>query len=219
MRDPLPVLPSRRNKETWQGRCLVNFKSTIMRLTALCTLLIASATSLSAQTKPTGSSDHFVFSTNSKWNTKQVTYNEHVYNIKVTKKCKDETEAPGECYWIIDFQSEDMPKMRSNDEPTSFTTEDINMDGTEEIVALCAGHGAWVTVHVFTWGDPSQTSGPFWYEPIGSFEWYSGFEGDRVCDAQLFWMKDKNSVKVMTTEPAEEDFKCTKQQVMPWVVK
>ncbi|MEZ4806263.1 MAG: hypothetical protein R2815_02155 [Flavobacteriales bacterium] len=189
-----------------------------MRL-ALLFLTAAVTSSLAAQTKTTASSDHFVFSTNSKWSAKQVTYDGKTYNVKVTKKCKDETEAPGECYWIVDFQSEAMPKMRCNDEPTSFTTEDINMDGTNEIVAPCSGHGAWVTLHVFTWGDPSMTSGPFWYEPIDSFEWYSGFEGDRVCDAQIFWMKDKNSVKVLTTNPAEEDFKCTDQKIMPWVLK
>jgi len=206
-------------------------KPTIMRPTVLFTLLLALTTSLKAQTKPTTVSEQFVFSTNSKWNAKQIMYDGKKYNVKVAKKCKDETEAPGECYWIVSFYkpasnawesdalAKDMPKMRCNDEPTSFTTEDLNKDGTAEIIALCAGHGAWVNLHVFTWGDPSQTSGPFWYEPINSFEWYSGFEGDRVCDAQVFWMKDKNSVKIMTTNPAEEDFKCTSQVVMPWVLK
>jgi hypothetical protein len=202
-----------------------------MRLTLLCTLLAVSATSLWAQTKPSGSSDHFVFSTNSEWSADRVTYDGQTYKVNVSKKCKDETEAPDECYWTVSFfkpatmawetdaAAEDMPKMRCNDEPYSFTTEDINMDGTREIVALCASHGEWSALHVFTWGDPSQTSGPFWYEPIESFEWWSGSKGDRVCDAQIFWMQDKNSAKVMTTDPAEEDFKCTKQIVLKWVLK
>ena len=202
-----------------------------MRLLLLCSLAVLPSMLVLAQSNPAGSSDHFVFSTNSQWSDKQLAYDEQTYNVQATKKCKDEVEAPGECYWIIsyfkpaqfawenDMPAEDMPKMRCADEPYAFTTEDINMDGTKEIVALCADHGGWRTVHVFTLGDPSQTSGPFWYEPIGSFGWWAGFEGDRVCDAQIFWMKDKKLVKVLTTDPAEEDFKCTKQEVIPWVLK
>ncbi|MBK8707158.1 MAG: hypothetical protein IPN30_01490 [Flavobacteriales bacterium] len=202
-----------------------------MRHILLISSLLTIAPCLFAQDKPSGPAEHFVFSTNSEWSPKQVKYDGSTFKIKATKKCKDEVEAPGECYWIGSFfkpammpyesdsPAKDMPKFRCSEEPTSYTVEDLDMDGTDEIIVITSGHGSWVDIHVFTWGDPTQTSGAFWYEPVEPFAWYAGTEGDRVCDAQVYWVKENKELKVLTTEPAEEDFKCSKTLRLPWVLK
>jgi len=163
--------------------------------------------------------EKLVFTTSSFNESKIVKLNGTRYSLTIKKKCNETGEPPYECWTSIKFTPDNYPDLKVDGDAFSFSEADINQDGVDEFLALSANGGNWRQVYVFAIADPTMTSGPFWYQPIESFMWYSGFGGDNFCDARIYWLEDKNQVKVLTTNVAEEDFKCTDVRIFDWTTK
>lgn len=156
------------------------------------------------------------FSTSSLSDKKAITFNGKTIKLTVTTKCNENTEPPFECYTNIKFSDNAILNIEISGEGYAFAVADINKDGIDEFVVLSKGGGNWRNVSVYGYEEASMTSNPFWYEPFGSFLWYPGFEGDYMCDAKIYFNKNENKVKILTTNAAEENFKCNEEITAKW---
>ena len=159
------------------------------------------------------------FSTSSLNDKKNITFNGKASRIEVTIKCNENTEPPYECYTIVKFSDNSIPNLKINGNGYAFAVADVNKDGIDEFVVLSKDGGNWRNVSVYGYEEASMTSNPFWYEPFSSFMWYSGFEGDNMCDAKIYFNKKENKIKILTTNAAEENFKCNEEITSTWSIK
>lgn len=138
------------------------------------------------------------------------------YKITVTKKCIETGEPPFDCRTTIKFTPAGLPDLVIHGDAYRFAAKDLNGDGKTEIITLASEHGNWRTVSINTMSAASKTSAGYWYRPVSEFLWYPGFKGEEGCDAQLFWLADTKTLKVLTTNSADKAFGCTDEKLLVW---
>lgn len=183
------------------------------------TLLLIFATLLKVTNGQTANNKTLVFSTAMLKGTKTLKFNTNEIKLTVKKKCKETGEPPYECWTNITFSGDGFPPLKVRGDGYAFATADINKDGMDELIVLSAEGGNWREVYVYSLGEPTMTSDAFWYQPFDSFGWFPGTEGDNMCDAEIYLTADKKQVVVMTTNPADEKFKCTDKKIFKWTMK
>ncbi len=183
------------------------------------TLLLILTTFLKVANGQTSNNETLVFSTGSLKGTKILKLNKEDIKLTVTKKCNETGEPPYECWTDITFSDESYPTLKVTGDGYAFATADINQDGMDELIVLSAEGGNWRQVYVYALGEPTMTSKAFWYQPFDHFMWFPGTEGDNMCDAKIYLTADKKQVVILTTNAADENFKCNDKVVYKWTMK
>ncbi len=141
------------------------------------------------------------------------------YQLTITEKCKENGDPPFECQSTINFPGGAFPAIVIEAELEGLASADINMDGKQELILLSAEGGNWKTVSIYSNSSQSSGSRGSWYQPIESFLWFPGSEEDKMCDAKIYWLGQKNQVRVLTTNSADENFKCDEEKKFKWKTK
>lgn len=186
--------------------------------TLLSLFILAALTTLTAfYHEPTNEQE--VFTTSSFKSSKTIKLDGIQYALTVKKKCKGE-EPPFDCWTNISFSPDTYSDLLIHGAVNNFATADINQDGIDEIIVMVSmGNSTWTNVSVYAIDDKTKTFWPSWYQPIESFMYHPGMEGENVCDAKIYWLADKKQVKVLTTNGTEEGFKCNEQKIFNWKEK
>lgn len=157
-----------------------------------------------------------VFTTADFSSKKSLKVNGTTYKITVTKKCIETGDPPFDCRTTIKFAPAGLPDLVIHGDAYRFAAKDLNGDGKTEIIALASEHGNWRTVTINTMSAASKTTAGYWYRPVAEFLWYPGLKGEEGCDAQLFWLAQSKTLKVLTTNAADKAFACTEEKLLLW---
>lgn len=147
---------------------------------------------------------------------KALKVNGTTYKITVSKTCIETGDPPFDCRTTIKFAPADFPDLVIHGDAYAFAAKDLNHDGKTEIITLASEHGNWRTITVNTMSSASKTSAGYWYRPVAEFLWYPGLEKEKRCNATLFWLPQTKTLKVLTTNAADESFACTKEELLVW---
>jgi hypothetical protein len=93
---------------------------------------------------------------------------------------------------------------------------DLNGDGILECLLLLNHMGNWDSIAIMSLAKSTKTKKSLWFEPIQSFMWYTGYEGNKNCDARILFNPKNNKLEIQTSRLTDKDVDCSEHLFPIW---
>jgi hypothetical protein len=134
--------------------------------------------------------------------------------VKLT--CEIMDDPPHDCYTAIYFLDKKLPALLYHGEVKGISMSDLNADGIVECVLLVDHMGNWDSIAIMSLAKSTKTKKSLWYEPIQSFMWYTGHEGDKNCEARILFNPKSNKLEIQTSRLTDRDVDCSEHLFPIW---
>ena len=134
--------------------------------------------------------------------------------VKLT--CEIMDDPPHDCYTAIYFADKKLPALLYHGEVTGISMADLNGDGLLECLLLLNQMGNWDSIAIMSLAHSTKTKKSLWYEPIQSFMWYTGYEGDQNCEARILFNPTNHKIEIQTSRLTNRDVDCSEHIFPVW---
>lgn len=134
--------------------------------------------------------------------------------VKLT--CEIMDDPPHDCFTAIYFTDKKLPALLYHSEVTGISMADLNGDGILECLLLLNHMGNWDSIAIMSLAKSTKTKKSLWFEPIQSFMWYTGYEGNKNCDARILFNPKNNKLEIQTSRLTDKDVDCSEHIFPVW---
>ncbi len=169
----------------------------------------ANKTMKTTQTKKQEDIESLVFSTGMLSNPKKVKINGKEYTITIKQEFLElDNGGPDEYTSTLIFSPNNIPNLKVGGQLGSFVVKDLNNDGQEEVIALTTGNSTWAFIETYRLSAKMK-----WVKPFESFMWWTMPEG---CPAKMYWVSNKNQMRIITSKLGDKTIECNDIQNVNW---